>query len=169
MNPETNTFFTFEESILEMFRVSDVTHLTIHDDDTESSNATTVGSLITIGDDYLANATKLSIARTMIHESVHAYINAMYSNVIEFDSFSFRAKIEKYAEDNGYTIGTNEFHHEFMGQYVDAMAISLLKWDTDYGTGGNLGWYYYKSLAYSGMFEIDANTGLIDNETDSFE
>lgn len=107
----------------------------------------------------------------MIHESVHAYINAMYSHTIEFNSFSFREKLNKYAEDNGYTIGTNAFHHKFMRQYVDAMAISLLKWDTDYGTGGNLGWDYYESMALGGLglFEIDSNTGLITNETDSFK
>ena len=55
-----------------------------------------------------------------------------------------------------------------MSQYVDAIAISLLKWDTDYGTGGNLGWDYYQAMAWGGLFQIDPVTGLIVNETNSF-
>lgn len=115
----------------------------------------------------------------MIHETDHAYINAMYSQTIEFNSFSFQEKLNKYAEDNGYTIGTNEFHHEFMSQYVDAMAISLLQWDTDYGTGENLGWDYYQSMAYAGLSKIkrdsngnpilDSNNNPIRIDTDSFK
>jgi hypothetical protein len=168
----------FSEEILAMFNDSDKIHYTIQNG-TNDSNASTKGATTTISDAYLQNATKLSIARTMIHEQIHAYINAKYSNFIHFNSLSFRNKLDKYAEDKGYTIGTNEFHHNFMGKYVDAMAYSLYEWDKKNGTGKAnynnpspddlLGWDYYKAMAYGGLFTVDPNTGNINSETDSFK
>ncbi|WP_145993583.1 hypothetical protein [Tenacibaculum dicentrarchi] len=76
--------------------------------------------------------------------------------------------MDKYAEDNGYVIGTNNFHHNFMGKYIEAMAYSLYDWDKKDGTGGNLGWQYYKSMAYGGMFQVDSS-GNIAIETDTFK
>ena len=158
----------FSESILKLFADSYNTHLIIRNAKINGANARTRGATITIGNDYLKKATQLFIARTMIHESVHAYINALYSNIIEFNSFSFVKKIELYAKDNGYTIGTNNFHHNFMGQYVNAIAYSLYEWDKDYGTGGELGWSYYKAMAFGGLFQTD-NSGTIISETDTFK
>ncbi len=166
----TNSIITlnFSELILKLFNDSGSTDLTIQNGSLTGENANTTGATITISDNYLANATELSIARTMIHESVHAYINALYSNVVQFNSFTFRQKVEKYAKDKGYTIGTNNFHHEFMGQYVDAMAYSLYEWDKEYGTGGNLGWEYYRAMAWGGLFQMDENGNIV-SETDSFK
>jgi hypothetical protein len=158
----------FSQEILHLFASSSTTNFTIQDGNTGASNAFTTGATITIGDNYLANATQLSIARTIIHESVHAYLNALYSNVVIFNSFSFRQKMDKYAKDNGYTVGSNLFHHNFMGQFIDAMAYSLYEWDKEYGSGGNLDWDYYKSMAYSGMFQVDPN-GNIATEIDTFK
>lgn len=72
----------------------------------------------------------------------------------------------------------NTFHHEFMGQYVDAMAFSLYSWDKNHGTGGDLGWDYYRSMAFAGLsyLKVDANNNPILDEngqkiyldTDSF-
>ncbi|WP_425659329.1 hypothetical protein [Tenacibaculum ascidiaceicola] len=174
---ENFTKLNFSESILKLFDDSSKTHYTIQNGATNGSAATTLGATTTISDNYLSNATKLSIARTMIHESVHAYINALYSNVIQFNSFTFRQKIEEYAKNNGYTIGTNRFHHEFMGQYVNAMAYSLYEWDMRYGSGKGktnitkpddlLGWDYYYAMAFGGLFYKDSSGNLI--ETDSFK
>ncbi|CAM1356688.1 hypothetical protein [Tenacibaculum ascidiaceicola] len=174
---ENFTKLNFSESILKLFDDSTKTDYTIQNGATNGSAATTLGATTTISDNYLSNATKLSIARTMIHESVHAYINALYSNVIQFNSFTFRQKIEEYAKNNGYTIGTNRFHHEFMGQYVNAMAYSLYEWDMRYGSGKGkmnitkpddlLGWDYYYAMAFGGLFYKDSSGNLI--ETDSFK
>ncbi|MDN3491609.1 hypothetical protein [Winogradskyella bathintestinalis] len=118
----------FAESILALFNNSDNTDYTITNSDLTGKNAETTGASTLISNSYLANATQLSIVRTMIHEMVHAYINALYSNVVSINNFSYREKIERYAEDNGYVIGTNEFHHNFMGQYLDGIAVSLYEW-----------------------------------------
>lgn len=53
-----------------------------------------------------------------------------------------------------------------MGGYVVAIAYSLYDWDTKYGTGGNLGWDYYQSMAFGGLYYEDSNGNIV--ETDSF-
>ncbi|MEN8702574.1 MAG: hypothetical protein ABF311_09895 [Polaribacter sp.] len=163
-NPLT---LNFSESILKLFNDSDNTHLIIQNGDVGESNAKTIKYTITISENYLAKATELSIARTMIHESVHAYINGLYYSS-DFQSLSFGQKLRKYAEDKGYIAMNNTLHHNFMGQYVDAMAYSLYEWDKDYGTDGSLDWNYYKSLAYGGMFQVDPS-GKIVTEIDTFK
>ncbi len=88
----------------------------------------------------------------MIHEMVHAYLNVKYSDPF-YTGFDFRQKMELYAQESGCDINDVErFHHEFMGEYINAMAISLFAWDNKYGTGGNLGWDYYRSMAFGGLF-----------------
>lgn len=104
----------------------------------------------------------------MIHESVHAYINGLYYRSSSLQSLSFGQKLRKYAEDNGFTDMNGTLHHNFMGQYVDAMAYSLFEWDKEYGTGGNLGWEYYQSMSYAGMFQVDPS-GNIAAEIDTFK
>ncbi len=159
----------FSQQILHLFASSNETHLTIlNNNNIGDSNAQTVQTTITISDDYLKNATQLSIARTMIHETIHAYINGLYYTSSSFHDLSFASKLRKYAADNGYTAMDNTLQHNFMGQYVNAMAYSLYEWDKQYGTGGNLNWDYYKAMAFGGLFQTDPITGKITTETDSF-
>ena len=164
------TQLNFVESILKLFNDSRTTNLSIRNDKIGNTNASTIGTSITLNDSYLNSATQLSITRTIIHESVHAYLNAMYSNVLEFNSFTFKQKMEKFASDNGYEIGSGRFQHEFMGQYVEAMAYSLYEWDKNYGTGGSLGWNYYYAMGFGGLFYKvkDVNGNPVQVETDSF-
>ena len=178
-NPAPNVSRTFSESILKLFNESKSVHLTITNGYLKDANGSTSGTSITISDSYLKNATQLSIARTMIHEMTHAYLNVKYSNAMSFDNgMDFRMKMEKYAKDNGIAdINSNKFHHEFMGQYVDAMAASLLIWDEKYGTGGIkikdstgndvLDWEYYRNMAFGGLNYKDSTGNRID--TDSFK
>jgi len=158
----------FSEEILKLFNDSDNTHLTIRNGIlTGGANGSTTGSTITISNSYLLNATKLSVARTMIHETVHAVINAYFYGYSDFEDKPFQDKLRQYASDKGFT-DMNTFHHNFMGQYINAVAYSLYEWDKGYGTGGSLGWDYYKSMAYSGMFQVDIS-GTIVAEVDTFK
>jgi len=167
--PNDPTELNFSESILRLFNDSKYTDYTIQNGSLPNRNGLTEtrsGEVVTtISDNYLKNATKLSIARTMIHESVHAYILDKNSSL----DFDFRNGIEDYGKDNGYDIDIdpNRFHHEFMAQYVNAMAYSLYEWDKKHGGGGNLGWNYYYSMAFGGLYYTDGNGSLI--ETDSFK
>ncbi|MDZ4151608.1 hypothetical protein, partial [Methylicorpusculum sp.] len=167
--PSDKIFLTFSQSILKLFNELEFIKYTVQNGTLDGLAGQTGpferGILTTISDSYLQNATKLSIARTMIHESVHAYI--LYKNSsLDFD---FRQSIELFGKENGYDIKVdpNRFHHEFMGQYINAMAYSLLQWDKKFGSGGNLGWEYYHAMAFGGLFFKDSSGNLI--ETDSFK
>ena len=182
-NPTPNVSRTFSESILKLFNESKTVNLTIANGDLEGTNGTTTVTSITISNTYLEKATQLSIARTMIHEMIHAYLNVKYSSPLLFDpdnGYDFRLKMDKYAIDNGIAnINSNEFHHEFMGQYIDAMAASLLIWDEKYGSRTNLGWEYYRSMAFGGLVYVKKDAkgnAILDDagnpiyeDTDSFK
>jgi len=173
---------TFVESILKLFNDSDGTNLLIRNSNNiGNSNAHTIGTTITLKTSYLKTATQLSIARTMIHEILHTYLNGIYLDLPDFENKTLLEKMEKFATDNGYDPinDPNRFQHEFMGQFVDAMAYSLYDWDKNYGTGGNLGWNYYKSMAFAGFiyakkdsngnYILDNNGNKIYDDTDSFK
>lgn len=170
------TELNFSEYILSLFNDSNTFSYTIQNStpDNPEANASTLGLTTTMNDNYLATASNLSIARTMIHELVHAYLNLRYSSPFSFDNgMDFRLKMEQYAQDNGIQdIQSNEFHHDFMGQYINAIAYSLYEWDKEYGTGlGNnddLGWDYYYAMSFSGQFVVDINGNIV-SSSDTFE
>ncbi len=55
-------------------------------------------------------------------------------------------------------------HHEFMKQYVFGMAHSLYQWDKKYGSKKDLGWDYYYSMAFGGLFYVkkENNTEVLE-------
>ncbi|WP_299130534.1 hypothetical protein [uncultured Winogradskyella sp.] len=161
-----NIILNFSETILLLFNNSDSVQYTIQNQDYDGGSAYTVITTTTLNNSYLAEATKLSIARTMIHELIHAYLNSVYYNYSGFENNSLRDKLRQFAIDNGFT-DLNTFHHEFMGQYVNAIAYALYEWDRDYGTGGALGWDYYYSMGWGGLFQTNQE-GVIMAETDTF-
>ncbi len=109
--------------------------------------------------DYLNNASRLSITRTMIHESLHAFL------IYEQDSNplgNFHTSLNNYARSTGNSGSGNIIHHNFMAQFVNAMAYNLKLWDHNHGTGGNLGWQYYHDMAWGGLINYeDPNTGEV--------
>lgn len=166
--PSNGIDLNFSQEILKLFKDSGNTNLTIRNDLlTGGANASTVGATITINNSYLTNATQLSVARTIIHEIVHVYLNAYFFGYPDFQDKPFQTQLRNYASEKGFT-DINTFHHNFMGQYIDAVAYSLYEWDKEFGSGGNLGWEYYKSMAYSGMFQVDPS-GSIVAEVDTFK
>lgn len=178
----------FSESILKLFNDSNKTNYTIQNGSIGDANASTVKSTTTMGDAYLQKATKLSIARTMIHETVHAYLNGVFFSYPGLVDKPFKDQLRQYALDKGYT-DLNRFHHEFMAEFIDGMAYSLYEWDRNYGSGKTigivnspddlLGWDYYKSMACAGLvYEKkdsqgniikDSNGNVILEDTDSFK
>ncbi len=99
---------------------------------------------VTLDDDYVNKATKLSIARTIIHESVHAYIGYILKENRKSDTVSNLQTIyQKYsAEDNAF----NLTQHEFMSQFVEGLARSLSVWDY-----GRQSVDYYQQLSWAGL------------------
>lgn len=170
MTPEIKRKHNFSQMIIDLFEKSSQTHLTFTNGITKNgANGSTKGTTITLNNNYLQTATQLAIARTIIHEMVHAYLNATYRNYSGFENKPFWFLLDDYFKKNKSKYkGANRLHHEFMKQYVEAMAFSLQQWDIQYGTRRDLGFEYYKALSFGGLFQTDTN-GTITTETDGFK
>lgn len=98
---------------------------------------------------YLSTATRLSAARSMIHESIHAYL--VFHQRLN-PARDVHELVNSYAETNGYPPNESGIiHHNFMAQFVNSSAYNLQLWDKNHGTGGNLGWQYYHDMAWGGL------------------
>lgn len=159
----------FAEEIIKMFNDLKYIDYVITSSSGLRGNALTTTSAgqitTTLSSSYLNNSTQLSIARTIIHEMTHAYILYMDSA-----SDSYRANITSYASQFGYNpygnnTERNEFQHNFMGQYQNAMAYALKEWDMTYGGGYNLGWDYYYALTFTGHFKVDTAGNILSEST----
>jgi hypothetical protein len=117
-------------------------------------------NVITLSNDYLQSATSLSIARTIIHETVHAYllqqIHIRNGNT-DLNTFGLLQEYAlKYPEKNDY-------HHATMSQFILGMTVSLYNWDKNFGpTAGSLNFEYYYSMAFGGLVKYNDPTQLID-------
>ena len=110
---------------------------------------------------YLSTATRVSTARSMIHESIHAYL--VYQQRLNTNREVYEL-VSSYAESNGFSNNLNIIHHEFMAQFVNSIAYHLKLWDRNHGTGGNLGWQYYHDMAWGGLAnyrDLNDNTKVL--------
>jgi hypothetical protein len=95
---------------------------------------------IIIDEEFVQNATKLAIARTIIHESLHGYL--LYATATYSQSETAEL-ISNYREENN--VDLQVAHHEYMIQFVEAIGHSLSVWDNKQQ---NID--YYNKLAWSG-------------------
>jgi hypothetical protein len=88
------------------------------------------------------DATRLSIAKTLIHESMHAFIN-LKTGIYEMN-INLTIKLNEYFVK--YNYDNNLTQHNFMSQFVDALAYSLSAYDIHRQDIG-----YYKKLSWGGL------------------
>jgi hypothetical protein len=143
--------------IMSMFQNANNFGYTIKQGNIGTANAATQKQtnkmvVVTMDNTYLNTATRLSIARTMIHENLHAYF-LHQSNT----STDFRQGLQSFAMQNGMGV-LADVHHELMRNYVLVMAISLNIWDQTYGNNQNsLDFEYYIAMACAGLLDKDTN------------
>ncbi len=112
---------------------------------------------ITLNLDYIANGTNLALARTIIHESIHAYIEYMYQDQI-FSDLSMALSFLLSADN----ANDNSAQHQLMTEeFVQSIANSLENWDNNRLNDNN--YYYYMSWS-GGMLTTPAFNAL-DNAT----
>ncbi|MDT8415362.1 MAG: hypothetical protein RQ735_08275 [Flavobacteriaceae bacterium] len=166
---------TLTEFILSVFNASREYDYVIQVGDIGDRNAITTQKktaikttyITTVSEIYAKKATRLSIARTLIHESLHAY----FLN-IGYPGSDFLTNLNNIAIEKGFITEENNLnraHHEFMVGYVTAMAASLKRWDTANGSGGTLGDDYYTAMAFGGLFVWDTTKNQFNFETDAFK
>ncbi|WP_026934297.1 hypothetical protein [Christiangramia echinicola] len=173
------TDLEFSDDIMNLFNKSDKLNYDLNEDSTLiNSNAKTDSSATynsiteswdvstSFNPNYFDDATDLSMARTMIHESVHAYL--VYTMKGEPTGNMIEA-LMAYIKDNNlpHTVNNN-LHHNFMSQFVNAMAYQLQQWDAEHGTGGTLGWQYYQDMAWGGMTKDPDNPGSYYDEFNNY-
>lgn len=159
--------YNLSTEILDLFNNHRTVDYSVGNDNSGNRTYASYGTVYTFLDNrYLSTATSLSIARTLIDEGLHAYLLLENSNP---QSSLFRS-LEEYAKANGYT-DLNDIHHNFMGSYIDAMAYSLYKWDSTYGTGGirnsfgEIDAAYYRAMAFGGFYKFDKYGNRIDYDS----
>jgi hypothetical protein len=96
------------------------------------------------------NATDLSIARTMMHESVHAYLLTYFANTPALASASYPELVAAYAAAAGSN-NPNIPHHNVMGQqdWLGDLAWGLKQYGQNQGY--NLPDQYYADMAWGGL------------------
>jgi hypothetical protein len=159
----------FSKSILDLLNRSQKYDFVIFNSSNISKNGKTTTKVfnqntgkydvkIELSNNYLNQATQLSVVRTIIHESIHAYLlHEQYTNT----TGDLYQDLTKYAFSNGYAQG-NQLHHEFMPQFIDAIAYSLWSWDMAYGSKGQIPLSYMKDLAWGGMTSFRNPDGTIE-------
>ncbi|PZD79087.1 hypothetical protein [Mesonia sp. K7] len=115
---------------------------------------------ITFNENYLQNGTDLSIARTMIHESIHALLlygvlNGLFSvnGQTDPDYTELMDAFLLYMHNSSSSHYSGE-QHEIIADLNDDITLTL----ENYGNmnGYNLNSNYYKTLSWGGLLETDA-------------
>lgn len=97
---------------------------------------------ITLDTNYVTNATDLSLARTIIHESLHAYLA-----YITQENFTSTLALRLLSLSSSLPGGLNEAqHNEMSNNFVNAIANSLESWHNSALIDNN----YYNYLSWSG-------------------
>jgi len=105
--------------------------------------------VITLDTDYVSNATDLALARTIIHESLHAYLT-----YITQEDFISTMAIRLVSLSLSLGNDPNQAQHiEMSNNFVDAIALALENWHNSPLTNNE----YYQYLSWSGsMLTTDA-------------
>jgi hypothetical protein len=175
ISPDQNETFAIDQEILKLFEESSNYDFIIQN--TDNPNQTTPRFnhvtrnrefIVNLNNNYLNVASQLSIARTIIHESLHAYISYKLDADLDY-KIEFERDYIEYIKNNR-PHQTNRAQHELMAKYVETMAYSLKQWDKVFGNGkvGNplLGDEYYRAMAFAGLTK--SQSGL-PAPTDSFK
>jgi hypothetical protein len=110
---------------------------------------------VRIRESYLETATDLSIARTAIHESLHAVLVYMLEEELlslpdGTTDPTFADLVNAHIDFlSGSPEGLGQAHHELMASFVEDIATSLLAFGLQ--NGYNLPFSYYNDMAWGGL------------------
>ncbi len=119
-----------------------------------NSTTHTCDITITFRESYLQTATDLAIARTAIHESLHATLVYMFEeNLLQSANGTpmngFEDFVEAYINHQaGLPANLNVAHHELMANFIDEIASGLSVYGASNGHSNSFN--FYKKLSWSG-------------------
>ena len=169
--------------ILDLFEMNNGTNLIyIHSNTLYSNGSTTPNSqlntscanhtcdiIVRLEASYLETATDISIARTVIHESLHAILvymaeEGLLSELPNDPDFSDLATAHiNYL--SGLPSNLGQTHHELMASFVGDIATSLSQYGQQ--NGYNLSYQFYNDMAWGGLTHrvVRDNQGTIVYDT----
>jgi hypothetical protein len=125
---------------------------------------------------YINQATNLAIARTILHEAIHAYILSFIEEFLDdpqVNQENFQNNFPEVwdffvAKSNNVDVGNIEdAHHEQMAAtFIDSIGSALAEYDNN-----QQDMYYYYYLAWGALFETNAwntVTSFYDYEEDPY-
>jgi hypothetical protein len=112
-------------------------------------------AIVTLNSTNLSNATDLSIARTIMHEMLHAYLifEAKYPTNCDLNHL-----LNEYMQKNGNTIITPNDHHRLFVEtkFLNDVANELQSFAASIGYNvATLGSQYFKDMAWGGLQNTD--------------
>ncbi|CAM1346957.1 hypothetical protein [Tenacibaculum insulae] len=123
-------------------------------------NGNTIGFNISLDTDLVKDATQLFIAKTIIHESFHAFINYTVRENPGSTLTNLLNKYYDYYKIKYPTKAGNLTHHQFISQYVESLAYSLSVYDNHQQDIG-----YYEALSWAGL-ESSTAYQVLPNKTE---
>ncbi|MFY9150709.1 MAG: hypothetical protein WAO52_01750, partial [Prolixibacteraceae bacterium] len=119
--------------------------------------------IIDINSYYFGKVAPLAIAKTMLHESIHANLYQKLATILGKENLSNKNFEELYRSYQETTIGTPQ--HDFMSKYyIPSLASALQSFD-----GNSLPSDYYVSLAWTGLENTSAYNNLTQSQKDEIE
>ena len=106
-----------------------------------------------LGQDYINSSSRLSIARTIIHEAIHAYILSYLDSDASLMKKDFSELLKAMINKKYGDVNSNleQYHHEEMAsRYINTVSEALANWD-DYSQNNQ----YYRDLAWGGLLYTD--------------
>jgi len=156
-------------------REGNINNQTNYNGDTIETNAQTTAVqgmvFITFNKPYLNQATNLSVARTMIHELMHAYFvygmamtfDPGYSKFVEANDLLFKKNGNPFYDQN------DAQHEQIAKKYVDQMSLLLEAYAISAGIQSpdpNISLFdYCKDLAWGGLSDTKAYRKYANNKT----
>ncbi len=118
----------------------------------------------TINSDFTSISTDLSIAKTLIHECFHAYLNSVYR--FRTIDVGYVNLINQYSTQFN---NANDIHHHFytINNIVTEISLAL----KEYGTlkGYNLPQQFYDDMAWGGLYGTQAYNALPQSQRERIE
>jgi hypothetical protein len=123
---------------------------------TSQNYNSSTGTVTTTFDSYkFTNSTDLSVARTILHESIHAYLVAYF----RLDPLSASQTFAQLLQDYFQLQDVNAAHHnEMTRNFVNEIAIALQEYGIN--KGYNLDFEFYQDMAWAGLTTTSAFQAL---------
>ena len=122
----------------------------------------TLGITIIIDSDLVNNGTKLGISKTVLHESLHAYL--LYLKQLYHNTFNTTEDLNQLLLDYQVYSNLTDPQHIYMATIIDEFAFNLKNFCIDnYSYPAYTNISYYEAVSWSGLTKIGPTNNQIDN------